>query len=46
MTNYERELIAMIREHNDTEQALLTAVRIITEFLEKENAKWTQTKNL
>ena len=38
MTNYERSL-EIIRDHNDPEQALLTAVRIITEFLEKENEK-------
>ncbi len=39
MTDYERELIEMIREHNDPGTALLTAMRIITDFLEKENAK-------
>ena len=39
MTNNEKELLEMIREHNDPEQALLTAMRIITDFLEKENAK-------
>lgn len=33
MTENELELINMIREHNDSEQALLTAVNIIIEYL-------------
>ena len=35
MTNNELELISMIREHNNPEQALLTAVLIIGSALEQ-----------
>ena len=35
MTNNEKELINIIREQNNPEQALLTAVLIIGSFLEQ-----------
>ena len=39
MNTYEKELLKMIKDNENPEEALLTAVRIITEFLEKENTK-------
>ena len=35
MTNNERELINIIREHKNPEQAILTAVLIIGSYLER-----------
>lgn len=35
MTENELELINMIRNHDDPEKALLTAVKIVTEFLKQ-----------
>lgn len=35
MTEYERELLTIIRENENPEQALLTAVLIIGQFLEQ-----------
>lgn len=39
MNANEKELLEMIKNSTDPEAALLTAMRIITEFLEKENTK-------
>lgn len=35
MTNYEMEMINMIRENDDPEQSLLTAVNVFVAFLEQ-----------
>lgn len=38
MTNNERDLLAIIRNHRDPEQALITAIEIILEFLKQDES--------
>ena len=42
MTDNERELLEIIRNHNNTEKAFETAIRIILEFLEQDESSQEQ----
>lgn len=42
MTENELNLIKLIRENDNSEEAILTAVRIITSFLEQEKSSEEQ----